>query len=178
MELVCASTNASPSHGSNTFRQDFVGDFILRRDCRFQMGVSKMVGLQGKIPLKWMIWGYPYFRKPPYVVCCSIVHITCFDICFGDLFRHTHPGRLPSRSTTRTIDHESSNTVHLRKFIMIPQLVIFYHSGNEFSIQSFPKMGVPPNDGFSRVFPLYTNHFGASPCMDIFINKMQIMLMS
>ena len=21
--------------------------------------------LLGKIPLKWMIWGYPYFRKPP-----------------------------------------------------------------------------------------------------------------
>ena len=22
-------------------------------------------GFIGKIPLKWMIWGYPYFRKPP-----------------------------------------------------------------------------------------------------------------
>ena len=20
-----------------------------------------------KTPLKWMIWGYPYFRKPPYI---------------------------------------------------------------------------------------------------------------
>ena len=26
-----------------------------------------MDGLSGKIPLKWMIWGYPDFRKPPYV---------------------------------------------------------------------------------------------------------------
>ena len=32
------------------------------------MGVSKMVGLYWKIPLKWMIWGYPYFRKPPYTL--------------------------------------------------------------------------------------------------------------
>ena len=23
-------------------------------------------GLKGKIPLEWMIWGYPHFRKPPY----------------------------------------------------------------------------------------------------------------
>ena len=29
-------------------------------------GFPKMDSLQGKIPLKWMIWGYPYFRKPPY----------------------------------------------------------------------------------------------------------------
>ena len=27
-----------------------------------------MVGLQLKIPVKWMIWGYPYFTKPTYVV--------------------------------------------------------------------------------------------------------------
>ena len=31
------------------------------------MGVPKMDGLQGKIPLKWMIWGYPYSRKPSYI---------------------------------------------------------------------------------------------------------------
>ena len=28
-------------------------------------GIPKMDGLWGKILLKWMIWGYPYFRKPP-----------------------------------------------------------------------------------------------------------------
>ena len=27
----------------------------------------KMVALEWKIPLKWMIWGCPYFRKPPLV---------------------------------------------------------------------------------------------------------------
>ena len=27
----------------------------------------KMDGLEWKIPLHWIIWGYPYFRKPPYV---------------------------------------------------------------------------------------------------------------
>ena len=26
----------------------------------------QMDGLEGKIPLKWMIWGYPHFRKPPF----------------------------------------------------------------------------------------------------------------
>ena len=29
-------------------------------------GMPKMVGLQWKILLKWMIEGYPHFRKPPY----------------------------------------------------------------------------------------------------------------
>ena len=32
------------------------------------MGVPKMDALQWKILLKWRIWGYPYFRKPPYVL--------------------------------------------------------------------------------------------------------------
>ena len=27
----------------------------------------KMDGYNGKILSKWMIWGYPHFRKPPYV---------------------------------------------------------------------------------------------------------------
>ena len=31
-----------------------------------QWGYPKMVGLYWKIPLNWMIWGYPYSRKPPY----------------------------------------------------------------------------------------------------------------
>ena len=26
-----------------------------------------MDGLQGQTLLKWMIWGYPYFRKHPYL---------------------------------------------------------------------------------------------------------------
>ena len=30
-------------------------------------GYPKMDGPWGKIPWKWMIWGYPYFRKPPYL---------------------------------------------------------------------------------------------------------------
>ena len=32
----------------------------------WKWGYPKMDGLQGKIPLKWMIYGHPYFRKPPY----------------------------------------------------------------------------------------------------------------
>ena len=31
------------------------------------MVVPQMDGLIWKIVLKWMIWGYPHFRKPPYV---------------------------------------------------------------------------------------------------------------
>ena len=30
-------------------------------------GTPTLDGLYGKIPLKRMTWGYPYFRKPPYV---------------------------------------------------------------------------------------------------------------
>ena len=30
-------------------------------------GYPKRDGLEWKIPLKWMIWGCPYFRKPLYV---------------------------------------------------------------------------------------------------------------
>ena len=30
-------------------------------------GIPKIVGLSGKILLKWMIWGYPDFGKPPYL---------------------------------------------------------------------------------------------------------------
>ena len=41
------------------------------------MGVSINGGIQNgwfieKIPLKWMIWGYPYFRKPPYIYMCNV----------------------------------------------------------------------------------------------------------
>ena len=32
-----------------------------------KMGEPKNGWLQGKILLKWMIWGYPYFRKPPFI---------------------------------------------------------------------------------------------------------------
>ena len=35
-------------------------------------GYSKMDGLQGNIPLKLMIWGYPYFRKLPSRYTCNV----------------------------------------------------------------------------------------------------------
>jgi hypothetical protein len=31
-------------------------------------GYPKMDGLNGKIVLKWMTWGYPHFRKSPNVI--------------------------------------------------------------------------------------------------------------
>ena len=53
------------------------------------MGVSKnrgktpkMDGLQWKTLLKWMIWGYPYFRKHPYTI--QTIHYTpCFKLASG-----------------------------------------------------------------------------------------------
>ena len=33
-----------------------------------QWRYPKIDGLQWTILLKWMIWGYPYFRKPPYII--------------------------------------------------------------------------------------------------------------
>ena len=30
-------------------------------------GIPRMDGLSWKIPLKWMIWGYPHLWKPPYI---------------------------------------------------------------------------------------------------------------
>ena len=35
--------------------------------CFQKQGYPKMDGLQGKTLLKWMIWGYHYFWKHPYV---------------------------------------------------------------------------------------------------------------
>ena len=50
-----------------------------RRRCCTQMGCSikypKIDGVYWKILLKWMIWGYPSFRKPPNFClfrCCSL----------------------------------------------------------------------------------------------------------
>jgi hypothetical protein len=31
------------------------------------MGAPRMVGFLMNILLKWMIWGCPHFRKPPYI---------------------------------------------------------------------------------------------------------------
>ena len=33
-------------------------------------GIPKMIGSWWKIPLRWMIWGYPYFRNPPCILLC------------------------------------------------------------------------------------------------------------
>ena len=47
--------------GSMFIYQMVYGSFL-------NMGVPRMDGLNGKILLRWMIWGYPHFRKPPYVL--------------------------------------------------------------------------------------------------------------
>ena len=33
----------------------------------------------GKIPFKWMFWGYPHFRKPPHVCLCFTFLLTMAD---------------------------------------------------------------------------------------------------
>ena len=30
------------------------------------------------MPLKWMIWGYPYFRRPPYVSVLQLIEVDSF----------------------------------------------------------------------------------------------------
>ena len=32
----------------------------------------------GKSIYKWMIWGYPYFRKPPYIYILSYIYIIIY----------------------------------------------------------------------------------------------------
>ena len=47
-------------HGSMEDLQDWASKAL-----EVSMGYLQMDGLEWNIPLKWMIWGYPYFRKPP-----------------------------------------------------------------------------------------------------------------
>ena len=51
------------------------------------MGVPPIAGWRvlWKIPLKWMIWGYPYFREPPY--CTNIYIRLAVDPAFKTLYR-------------------------------------------------------------------------------------------
>ena len=41
--------------------------FLMRYGCFQKWWYPKMDGLWWKTLLKWMIWGYPYFRKHPYI---------------------------------------------------------------------------------------------------------------
>ena len=48
-------------------------------------GIPKMDGLQWKTLVKWMIWGYPYFRKHPAIVMFHVIFF--FGIVNLDLFQ-------------------------------------------------------------------------------------------
>ena len=51
-------------------------------------GTPKMDGLQRKKALKWIIWGYPYFRKPPFEAVPKspkVVDIMLKGICYNML---------------------------------------------------------------------------------------------
>ena len=69
-----------------------------------------MVGLQWKVPLKWMIWGCPHFRKPPYIS----IYISC-------RYRKPYQGRhivwltilgfcIPWSAKQRWVIHDYSNS--------------------------------------------------------------------
>ena len=42
--------------------------------------VDQKDDFQWKVQLKWMIWGYPHFRKPPYI------HNMCYNSLCSDIF--------------------------------------------------------------------------------------------
>ena len=46
-----------------------------------------MDGLQLKISLKWMIWGYPYFRKPRYIYIYIYTYIYIYIYVFINRLR-------------------------------------------------------------------------------------------
>ena len=86
-----------------------------------EMGLPNNDGLNGKILLKWMIWGYPYFRKPP---CCNASkrlsagqacareHFACLVRCLGT-----------GDSTTEGNQHQESrraNKCSCRKVVQTP----------------------------------------------------------
>ena len=61
------------------------------------VSIAMEVPANGKIPLKWMIWGYPYFRKAPFVVfgvpklyyidsTQIFTHILCFIYIITNIF--------------------------------------------------------------------------------------------
>ena len=80
----CGKTNNHPPIGAGVNMKDFTD--LVEIECKAQpaqlrnnhgdmcrkVGVSIVMGdpqngwfYKGKIPLTWMIWGYPYVRKPP-----------------------------------------------------------------------------------------------------------------
>ena len=68
------SCNIGCQMSSSTLRS-FVAQVATPALRKHHMGLSmaigvppKLDGLYGKIPLKWMIWGYPHFRKCPYIL--------------------------------------------------------------------------------------------------------------
>ena len=49
----------------------FFGDVCCRLGVSKYRGIPKWMVYNGKLLLKWMIWGYPYFWKHPYRLGCS-----------------------------------------------------------------------------------------------------------
>ena len=65
MEVTIASTSLFRSHSKYRY-----GGFL-----KWRYPNSSMAFVRENPNLKWMIWGYPHFRKPPYMdnwrlLCC------------------------------------------------------------------------------------------------------------
>ena len=70
------------------------------------MGYPKMDGLEWKLPLKWMIWGYPQFRKPPFIINCKQFTATSLSMMLGK-------GNYPTMTLFPLGDFNNSMVQHL-----------------------------------------------------------------
>ena len=68
-----------------------------------------MMVYKGKSIYIWMIWGYPYFRKPPYM--CIPKYVIYIYIYTTAKFTNNH-GRCPTSGTT--IAGKKSGVVHTK----------------------------------------------------------------
>ena len=72
-----------------------------------------MDGLEWKILLKWMIWGYPYFRTPPNILLPYFLGVFGGSILPGKVwvFRFVHPVRVGDLLLTICLDGDIHDPV-------------------------------------------------------------------
>ena len=91
---------------------------------------------------KWMIWGYPYFRKHPYIIYFCKVQISCYD--FSHPYRTDHETE-KGRNIARVIAVSSSTAQE--KTFPNPKLcsIIHYHNFQHLACNSTAKPADPPD---------------------------------
>ena len=78
--------------------------------------------VEWKLPLKWMIWGYPYFRNPPFVYYISgrvqrqagVEHITCRHEA---TFRKMDPSGKPFKTQVKACKCHLYDSVAVHAYI-------------------------------------------------------------